>query len=188
MTLSADPWIAKNSPLSADRLHAIGVVTVRWNDCELWLLLLLCSVSKIPRRDIWAMAHDLGDIAMCTRVKTFTVFRGYRDHGRALIENVLAVYDLCRQNRNSIVHAWTRFSGPNPPLARKSKKADNPEPSPFPSDLSDIRRVAEDIEELRARLWLLCCMIDDGELAKPLTSPEKLLLPGLLWTSPRQGQ
>jgi|HubBroStandDraft_3_1064219.scaffolds.fasta_scaffold133589_1 hypothetical protein len=188
MTLSADPWIAKNSPLSPERLHAIGVVNVRWNDCEFWLLLLLCSVSKIPRREIWAMAHDLGDIAMCKKIRTFTLFRGYRDHGRALIENALDVYDLCRQNRNNIVHAWVRASGSDPTLSRKSKKPDDPEASPFPSDLGDIRRVAEDVGELQTRLWLLCCMIDDGELAKPLTSPEKLLEPELLWTSPRQGQ
>ncbi len=188
MTLSADPWIADNCPLPAEKLHAIGVIAFRWNNCEFWLLLLLCAVSKIPRREVWAMAHDLGDMAICSRIETFAAFRGYRDHGKVLIENVLEVYDLCRQNRNSIVHAWTRAAGPDPSLARKSKKPDNPEPSPFPSTLTDIRRVADDIEALSTRLWLVCCLLDDGELEKPLISPEKLPLPETLWKPPPQSR
>jgi hypothetical protein len=188
MDLSDDPWIWLSSRhFPAEKLHAIGVVSFRWNNCEFWLLLLLCSISKIPRREIWAMAHDLGDLAICTRIETFMVFRGYKDHGRALIENVLEVYDICRKNRNSIVHAWVRASGPDPSLARKSRKPDNSEPSPFPSSLADIRRVADDIEDLGNRLWLMCCLIDDGQLAKPVASPEKVPLPELLWKNPPQG-
>lgn len=181
MTLTADPWVKDNCPLPAEKLHAIGVIAFRWNNCEFWLLLLLCGVSKLPRRDVWAMVHDLGDVAMCTRVRTFALFRGYHPDAIALIENVLAVYDLCRQNRNSIVHAWTRSSGADPSLARKSKKPHDPESTPFPSELPDLRRVANETEWLSARLWLLCCLLEDGSMNKPLPSPKILPLPELLW-------
>jgi hypothetical protein len=184
--LTDDPWVVSNSPLPADKLHAIGTIAFRWNECEFWLFLLLCAVSKLPRSDAWAMAHDLGDVAICTRVQVFATFRGYHPDAMALIENVLKVYDLCRQNRNSIVHAWTRTSGPDPSLARKSKKPDDPEATPFPSTLTDLRRVADDVKSLSIRLWLLNCFLEDGSMAKPLASPKKLPLPELLWKPPPQ--
>lgn len=181
MTLSADQWIAENHMLSPEKLHAIGVVAFQWNQCEYWLLLLLRSVSKIPRREIWAMAHDMGDVAMCEKIETFVAFRGYHADGKELIENALQVHDLCRQNRNSIVHAQARASGRYSLMARRSKKPDNPEPTVFRARLIDVRRVADEIEILRERLWLLCCLLDDGRMTKPLASPEKLPLPERLW-------
>ena len=142
---SSDPWIAANSPLPADKLHAIGVIAFRWNRCELGLFLLLSAVAKLPRRDVWAMTHDLGDMAMCDRVRTFALFRGYHPDGMTLISNALTIYDRCRQNRNSIIHAWTISVGRDPPLARKSKKGSDPEPIPLPSAISELRRVADEI-------------------------------------------
>jgi hypothetical protein len=183
---TADSWVASNSPLPADKLHAIGVIVCRWNACELYLFLLLCNVLRLPRRDVWAIAYDLGDVAISRRIETLAAFKGYHRDGMALIANVLEVYNLCRQNRNSIIHAWTHGSGHDPPLARKSKEPHDPQAIPFPSTLPDLRRVADELESLRIQLWLVNCLLEDGSMAKPITSPEKLSLPSLLWTPPRQ--
>ena len=182
---SSDPWIAANSPLPADKLHAIGVIAFRWNRCELGLFLLLSAVAKLPRRDVWAMTHDLGDMAMCDRVRTFALFRGYHPDGMTLISNALTIYDRCRQNRNSIIHAWTISVGRDPPLARKSKKGSDPEPIPLPSAISELRRVAEEIGDLETRLWLLDRLLQDRMMDGPHTLPEILPLPEILLKPPR---
>jgi hypothetical protein len=38
------------------------------------LLLLLADIARAARRDVWAMVHDLGDISICERVRTFADF------------------------------------------------------------------------------------------------------------------
>jgi hypothetical protein len=179
---TTDPWIEANSPLPFDKLHAIGVINVRWNRCELWLILLLAAAARMSRRDIWAFVHDLGDIAISSRVETFARFRGHHPYTRELISNALAVYDVCRQNRNCIVHAWTFSTGPNPALLRRSKRPIDPEPSPFPNSVDDLRRVADETYALWFRLSELTrCLQEDV----PLTSLEKLRVPALLWTPPQ---
>src|SRR4051812_24749014 len=98
-SLSDDPWIQSNSPLSPDKLHAIGVIAFRWNQCEYALLTLFADVVGLPGRDVWALAHDLGDISICERIRTLTDFRAYNEWGKELISNYLEFYDKCRQNR-----------------------------------------------------------------------------------------
>src|SRR5439155_13651064 len=70
----------------------------------------------------WAMTHDLGDMAMCDRVRTFALFRGYHPDGMTLISNALTIYDRCRQNRNSIIHAWTISVGRDPHWRARARR------------------------------------------------------------------
>jgi hypothetical protein len=51
---NADPWIKENSPLSPDKLHAIGVIAFRWNQCEFGLLHLLSDIVGLPHVELWA--------------------------------------------------------------------------------------------------------------------------------------
>jgi len=183
--LNTDPWIQANSPLPADKLHAIGVIAFRWGRCELGLFLLLSAVAKLSRRDVWGMTHDLGDVSICDKIHTFALRRGYHPDGLALIKNALALYDRCRQNRNTVVHAWTFSRSLDPPLARRSRKAIEPEPTPFPSSLADLRRVADDIGGLETRLWLLDCLLEEGMLNGPITFPGIQPLPEILSTPPQ---
>jgi hypothetical protein len=184
--LTADAWISSNSEIQAEKLHAIGVVSFQWNQCELWLFYLLCGIAELPEEKVWTLVYDLGDVAICTRLKTLLATRGLHSDASALIENALDIYDLCRQNRNSIVHAWTEGRGQRAQLARKSKKPDQMEPTPFPSTLEDIRRVAEEIQWLSRRLWVLTCYLEDGRMVLAMPSPKKLPLPELLWKPPPQ--
>jgi hypothetical protein len=174
---NTDQWIEANSPLPPEKLHAIGVITVRWNRCELQLILLMAAVARMPRRDIWAFVHDVGDVAICSKLETFSLFRGHHPLTRELITNALTVYDLCRQNRNCVVHAWTLSTGPDPTLFRPSKKPRELEPSPFTSSIDSLRKIADEIQTLWFRLWDLVISLETDE---PPTSLEKLPLPALL--------
>ncbi|MER8995927.1 hypothetical protein [Mesorhizobium sp. M0678] len=185
--MNSDPWIAENSPLSPERLHAIGVITLRWNQCEFWLFLLFCKVSGIADKEAWALVYDLGDVAICTRIKAILASRSFHTDGTALILNALDAYDINRQNRNTVAHAWMvgKFDGEYI-LARRSKKADAIDPLAFKSDLTTLRRVAHEIWLLDTNLWLLCCVIEDNTISGPLKTPKKLLLPDALWVPPPQ--
>ncbi|MER9683497.1 hypothetical protein NKJ23_30075 [Mesorhizobium sp. M0184] len=180
--MKSDPWIAENSPLSPERLHAIGLITFRWNQCEFWLFLLFCKVSGIDQKDAWALVYDLGDIAICSRIKALLANRVFHADGVALILNALDAYDINRQNRNTVAHAWTagQFDGEYV-LARKSKKIDAIDPSAFKSDLASLRRVAHEIGLVETNLWVLCCIIEDNSISGPVTAPKRLVLPEALW-------
>lgn len=179
-----DEWVTANSALGHKRLHALGVIAYQWNRAELWLFHIFCDVSGFDEPEAWALIYDLGDVAICGRIKTLLKFRNLAAEA-PLIENALEIYDICRQNRNSAMHAWTRglSADGHIGLARKSKKADQIDPEPFPSSLDDLRRVAKDIEALNNRLWLLSCFAEDGQ---PPTSLDILPVPNALWTPPPQ--
>lgn len=180
--LKSDPWISSNSPLSPERLHAIGLITFRWNECEFWHFQLFRCVSELPQSEAWALVFDIGDESISVRVKTLMEMRGYHKNGRALIENALAFYSCCRMNRNSIAHAWTDGKQDGEAiLARKTKKPSNIDPKAFPADLATLRRVADELGALETRLWLLCCRLEQGTISPPPPSLGILPLPELLW-------
>ena len=146
-----DPWMTANSKvdLNSDlgykRLHALGVITLRWNRAEQWLFTTFCDVTGYDEAETWALVLDLGDTSICKLIKSFLKIRGFETEA-LLIENALEVYDICRQNRNLVTHAWTRglTADGHAGLARKSKASYNQDAEPFPSSLDDLRRVAEE--------------------------------------------
>jgi hypothetical protein len=56
--LNVDPWIqANSSPVGAERLHALGVITLRWNMCEYGLFGIFCEVVRLPIEECWALVQ-----------------------------------------------------------------------------------------------------------------------------------
>jgi hypothetical protein len=89
------------------------------------------------------------------------------------------VYEICRQNRNQLVHFWF-FSGVSGDgqLYRKIKKADWNPPEQFKNELVDIRRVAEEIKALAYHMRQLEAAINQTGRAMPnLPLPNELPLP-----------
>jgi hypothetical protein len=118
---------------------------------------------------------------MSIRISVLMESRGFHSDATALIKNALEFYDRCRQNRNSIVHAWTQARGFQLTMVRKSKDPGKMEHAPFPCELDDIRGVAEEVQSLSRRLWILVCLCEDGLMARAIPSPRILPLPELLW-------
>lgn len=179
-----DPWIIASSELGFARLHALGVITQRWNRAERWLFTIFCDVSGYDEPEAWALVHNLGTPLIAERIKSLLKIRNFTAEA-PLIENALEAFNICRQNRNLVTHAWTRgiSADGSPSLASKSKKADNLDADPFPSSLDDLRRVADEIESLNTRLWLLSCFSEDGQ---PNSSLEKHPIPSLLVQTQQQ--
>jgi hypothetical protein len=182
MTLNSDQWVATNSPIDAQRLHALGAVIVHWNDCERELFILFGEMLGLPLKEVWAIAHDLGNIAMCTKIKALARAKNFPSAFQSAIENTLKVYDICLQNRNQLVHFWTSGLSGDRQLYRKSKKAGYATPELFKSDLADIRRVVEDIKVLAYHMSKLEAAINTTGRAPPNSPlPSKLALPALLY-------
>src|SRR3977135_2597510 len=68
MPLSDDPWILEHSVIDPERLHALGMITLFWNQCERNLWHLFCLVFDFHPRVGWIIAHDMGDVAICERI------------------------------------------------------------------------------------------------------------------------
>jgi hypothetical protein len=192
MILNNDQWITANSPIDAERLHALGAVLVYWNDCEKELFILFGEVLGLPLKEVWVIAHDLGDIAISTKIEALARAKNFSSAFQSAIKNALDVYDICRQNRNQLVHFWASGSDVSGGLqlyrmGRKNKKADYTGPQPFKSDLADIRRVADDIKTLASHMSALEAAINaTGRAAPNSPLPSKLALPALLYSPPLQ--
>jgi hypothetical protein len=190
MTLNSDQWVAANSPLDAERLHALGAVILYWNDCEKELFILFGEVLGLPLQELWVIAHDLGDVAIFTKIEALARAKNFSSAFQSAIKNTLAVYNICRQNRNQLVHFWVSGLSHDRQwyrMHRKRKKADYTGPQPFKSDLADIRRVADDIKTLASHMSALEAAINaTGRAAPNSPLPNKLALPALLYSPPPQ--
>lgn len=180
--LSRDTWIATHSPISPEKLHALGYVNFVWNVCEHELFSLFATVMKIPEREAWVLVHDLGDISICLRIKEIARYRYPGTPYLDLIENALEVYEVCRANRNQLTHftigiAHDKFELV---LKRASKKPNTRDTQSISESVWDMRRVGRDINRLRGQLAELWAVETFGGGELPL--PSKLRVPAPLWT------
>jgi hypothetical protein len=178
--LSKDEWLVKRSPIHPAKLHALGVITFAWNTCELHLLFLFCTIFKIDTMKGRIIAHDLGDIAISDRIREMLVL--YERYESDIIENALDVYDICRQNRNSLTHFHTEKLDGELLLARI--KGPRWTTHILPNEIKDFRRIADDIWDFSIwfrQIWRTMTLRQDGMLA-PL--PGIRPLPELLWKPP----
>src|SRR5262249_29067810 len=68
--LARDRWIIMNSEIEPEKLHALGVITFRWNLCEQKLLTLFGSVLNCPVEETHVLTHDLSGPALIARART----------------------------------------------------------------------------------------------------------------------
>ena len=71
MTLSDDEWIKSHSPIEAEKLHALGLITFMWNACEYKLFELFHLTFGITPQLAWLLVHDLGSVSISDRIKAF---------------------------------------------------------------------------------------------------------------------
>jgi hypothetical protein len=188
MTNLDDEWVTAHSPIIAQKLHALGVVTLEWNKCEAALVWLFNLVVGLPAQECWALFYDLGDIAISERLKVLIKIKKFHPDTIAILENVLKFYEQCRINRNQLTHFQVVRYPDDILLVRKSKKADTPQHDYFPNELSDVRRVADEIITLGTRLWILAAFLEDYGPMKLAPWPHKLTPPKLLWSPPQNKQ
>jgi len=160
-SLSRDVWIKTNSEIDAPRLHALGVVTFRWNVCENKLYSLLWTLLGLPPEEAQALSYDLNLTGVVSRLKALAKLKLKDKKLLIAIENALAVFENCRRNRNQLTHfTFSLVKTPNSPryrlaLAGRARKPAYQTSVPFEDSLRDIRQVARDIVKLNSQLMII---------------------------------
>jgi hypothetical protein len=197
--LSNDAWIKANSEIEAAKLHALGVVTFRWNVCENKLFSLLWTLMNRPSEEAQILFHDLSLDDVMRRIEALAALKLKKElRLLAAIKNGVQVFHVCRQNRNQLTHFTFSFVGQlgtssfRLALARKSRKPEYTQNVPFADTVNDVRRVARDIRRLNAFLR----SVERRVAAKMRPSrkiklrdwplPQLLPLPKLLWDPNQQ--
>jgi hypothetical protein len=73
--LSNDAWIKANSEIEAAKLHALGVVTFRWNVCENKLFSLLWTLMNRPSEEAQILFHDLSLDDVMRRIEALAALK-----------------------------------------------------------------------------------------------------------------
>lgn len=184
---SDDPWVASRSPIDALKLHALGNVTLAWNYCELNLVIIFTLVTEIFDGPGWLVARDLGDITLINKMREALELREKDETVKCRIAHMLKVYDACRVNRNHLTH-FSLVKAGNGSFTLARRKGPTPQPTKMPSELADIRRVADELWALVAYLRSMVKFLRSRNSAKPSPLPQKVAVPELLLKPPPQAQ
>jgi hypothetical protein len=185
-TLKDDTWIAANSQIAPEKLHALGVVSYRWNIAEASLKSLLIAVTRSDFAIIWAIIHDIGDVAISTSITEILGKTAWPKPVADAILHGLKLYEANRINRNQLTHYLpSSFVGVD--LARLKGPDFNPEP--IPNDVTDLRRVADDIGRLLEYIGTIISIIYSRQYAGNANAilpplPDTIPLPERLWKPP----
>ena len=177
--LARDQWIKDHSQIDPAKIHALGRITLSWNSCETNLYLLFTVVVQLDPKVSWIICHDMGGVAMSNRITEICDLGRFDEEERGIIAHTLQVYDICRQNRNSLTHFKTDLSEDGEGLLIRMK-GPSMDAHPLPNDLSDFRRAATELTQLAKTLrllWRALAARADGNMP-PL--PDKLPAPELL--------
>ncbi|GAC1336497.1 MAG: hypothetical protein NVSMB26_23140 [Beijerinckiaceae bacterium] len=100
-----------------------------------------------------------------------------------LIVNAIDVFDVCRINRNALTHFMVT-PGVDGTYSFLRMKGPVLNPQDLPSSLTDIRRIAAEVEILSVYLWNLYEGLKTYDHEKPHPLPPLIAVPELLWKPP----
>lgn len=181
-----DTWIETNSQIAAEKLHALGVITYRWNIADASLKTILIQLTRADFSIIWAIIHEMGDIAIGSAIAEILTASNIPKPMSEAITHGLKLYERNRINRNQLTHFLpTALVGSD--LARL--KGPRFDPQPLPDNVSDLRRVADNIGDLLVYFGKLLTAVSSRQYSLKSGGvlpqlPDIIPLPDLLWTSP----
>jgi hypothetical protein len=186
LSLDKDPWIRRNSPISAEKLHALGNITFCWNNCEYWTGTIFSIVADLDQSIGRIITHDLGDVSIWQKIKLISVDKGMKPEIIDLLEHAAKIYDRCRTNRNTYVHASGGMIGRGG-ISLMRKKGPTQFGDYIPDGLGDLRRVSEELFVLIHFLQEVAIYIMDvREGIRVFPPPEKPELPKEVWISTKK--
>jgi hypothetical protein len=182
-----DDWPIKNSPIHPLKLHALGVVTLYWNQCEMAFFTLISGALGIEANLAFALTHEMGDVALASRMREVIALSPHSVDVNADVLHALQIYDVNRFNRNQLTHFLPAPSENG--LALWRQKGPTLNPQPFPNELEDLRRVANEISTCRdylLQLGLFFLVPQYGNARRTL--PKRPPVPKRLWMPPPPSQ
>lgn len=183
-----DPWIEYLSAFyPPKKLHALGAVTFFWNLCETAITDIFAEVSGIPWQTSWILTKDMGTTTLCAKLSELARSKPLPQTVIEYLNHELKVFDLCRRNRNQLTHFHVGFSadqGDGLQMTIKRRSKAQPSPITIPDSLGDLRRVAQEIGDLRQNLTDFFMFLTTQGEVPPWPLPRKLPLPELLESPP----
>lgn len=181
--LTDDAWVISHSPIEAEKLHALGFITLAWNGAEIALFFLFAGATGLNGRLAWALTHEMGDVSMCNRIKDILPLGALGVAVTDAILHSIELYDRNRMNRNQLSHFMP--SGGKDGIEFWRKKGPEIKPQPFASELKDIRRVGDEIISMQEYMTAVGNHLSAlFHRQQPKSLPEKPPLPERLWTPP----
>lgn len=180
-----DPWIKEHSPIAPEKLHALGVVNFRWNAADIGLKTLHVVLTGKRWSDAWPDVHNESSITLCKEITAAVLSDQYDQRVKDAAVRAVAIYDVCRINRNQLSHFL-----PNGQVGSDLTRLKGPtfDPKPFPDSIQDIRRIAEDIEALLNYLSAVInhlIALNYFPATEPPQLPDKPPAPTMLWNEPQ---
>jgi hypothetical protein len=98
--MNYDPWIKIHSEIEHEKLHALGVISFRWNGCEFGLKILFAQATQISIALGLSITQDMGSVTICNKIReAVELLKPPKDDA----ESVLFAIDLYDVNRlNSV--------------------------------------------------------------------------------------
>jgi hypothetical protein len=133
---SIDPWAA--------HFHAIGAIAVGWNDLELWMHKILEKLTRFDDGAADYLISMLVNVSISGLVKRVARSTDGRSEIIDLLDDLIDGFEICRENRNTVLHSRLvmGLAGPSTGLAKRAKEGGY---NAFPGDITDLVRVASEI-------------------------------------------
>jgi hypothetical protein len=175
-------WPPYGSNFSSGTTDAIGILVETYNDCERALQFILLSFM---RGDIW---HNFLVVEHMSSTAVIEAIRGYlmeakeKKNIQDAVEFSVKSFEICRANRNSIIHfgtAW-RDSGKHKTRLMRVKLRSGRQSLTRVLKVGDVRAVADASQELKIYMDNLSVSLDEHFKRKkfkehPRPKPAKLL-------------
>ncbi|TAA55277.1 hypothetical protein [Shinella sp. JR1-6] len=178
--LGENAWIGRHTLISAERAHALGLVTLYWNFCEAGLAELVTDYSGMKPADAAHFLYGANAVSLLDLLRGLARRNEKRPDLLEALDHAITCVDICRRNRNNLAHSWVNFKGDK--LFKPNRaRGGNPFTEVFSFDLGEIREVAEDCYTAGQYLMhfgLHRTYLDHPTISAPL--PEKLQIPQTL--------
>jgi hypothetical protein len=139
------PW---NGPAKEKEYYAsVGYLTQQWNVLEILYCHRASDIMGLKRADHDLIFRHLGTVSIGTFMNEYAERHIKSVEARDQLAHVTKFVDLCRINRNAIVHGWVREYGDLSDIkitSRADQRRRNK--TEFSISIEDIARVCDDIQ------------------------------------------
>ena len=130
--------------------HAIGQITIEWNQTEKELSELISVYLETDRPTAQLVIGAFGNRDKCQLLKSLVELKEGNSELAEAILHAITCFDICRENRNHIIHSSAHEADePHKITFRKPRKAKPTESHEMVLDLNQVRECANEIWHLR---------------------------------------
>jgi hypothetical protein len=175
------------STASHDHLVALGVITTNWNTLERVLFQLFFCFLEAPRDSAKTTFHALGNVGRSEVLLTLARRGEYRLDVVEHVQHFVKAFDICRENRNWLLHAHaTSETSDSVLVMEKQSRKDAFSSRTLMFPVEQLRSVADEIHatlEFGGKIYIhlessrpeIMELAPEGHHPRPL--PEKISLP-----------